>query len=185
LSWLLVCPPAQPPSRRGWLSLRAIACAASLVSPRSACFASGSRLVLSRPQLLLAECSHEIRASLSLEQRPPLQRRDPLCPSDDGRSAATACLPSAEPDSPARDVKHRRARAWSANSRGERRPQPLLQRGPKQRGDDAVDLLPVPDHDEQRDRLRAKPVHAGIAGFPGRSGRRGCARYRSGSRWCS
>ena len=72
----------------------------------------------------------------------PAQR--PLCPSDEGRSAATACLPSAEPESPARDVKHRRARARSANSRGERRAQPLLQRGPKQRADDAVDLFSRP-----------------------------------------
>jgi hypothetical protein len=46
-------------------------------------------------------------------------------------------------------------RAWISG--GEQWPQPLLQRSARKRADDSVDLLTVPDHDEQRDRLRAKP----------------------------
>ena len=44
-----------------------------------------------------------------------------------------------------------------SNSGGEHRPQPLLQPSARKRADNSVDLLPVPDHDQQRDRLRAKP----------------------------
>jgi hypothetical protein len=40
---------------------------------------------------------------------------------------------------------------------GEHWPQPLLQSCARQRADNSVDLFPAPDHDEQRDRLRAKP----------------------------
>ncbi len=43
------------------------------------------------------------------------------------------------------------------NSRGERRPQSLLQSGARQRADNPVDFFPVPNHHEQRDRLCAKP----------------------------
>jgi len=43
------------------------------------------------------------------------------------------------------------------HSGGEQWPQPLLQRRARKRADNPVDLLPVPDHNEQRDRLRAKP----------------------------
>ena len=89
----------------------------------------GSRLVRSRPQLLLAECRDPRLAESGATPAAPAQR--PLCPSDEGRSAATACLPSAEPESPARDVKHRRARARSANSRGERRAQPAAPTRPE------------------------------------------------------
>jgi hypothetical protein len=48
-------------------------------------------------------------------------------------------------------------RARRKNSGGEHRPQPLLQSGARHRADNSVDLFPVLDHDEQRDRLRAKP----------------------------
>ena len=40
---------------------------------------------------------------------------------------------------------------------GEHWPQPLLQRDARKRADNSIDLLAVADHDEQRDRLRAKP----------------------------
>jgi hypothetical protein len=41
-------------------------------------------------------------------------------------------------------------------SGGKQWPQPLLQRSARKRADNSVDLSPVPDHDEQRDRPRAK-----------------------------
>ena len=40
---------------------------------------------------------------------------------------------------------------------GEHWPQALLQSGARQCTHNSVDLVPVPDHDEQRDRLRPKP----------------------------
>ena len=43
------------------------------------------------------------------------------------------------------------------HSGGEHWPQPLLQRSARKRADNSVDLLSVADHDQQRDRLRAKP----------------------------
>ena len=58
-------------------------------------------------------------------------------------------------------------RAWRAPVRGGSSPdqhsgcehwvQPLLQRSARKRAYNSVDLLPVADHDQQRDRLRAKP----------------------------
>ena len=52
-----------------------------------------------------------------------------------------------------------RSRKVEANqqSGGKHWPQSLLQRSARKRADNSVDLLPIPDHDEQRDRLRAKP----------------------------
>ncbi len=43
-------------------------------------------------------------------------------------------------------------------SRREHWPQPLLQRSARKRADHPIDLLPVPDHDQQRDRLRPEPA---------------------------
>jgi hypothetical protein len=52
-----------------------------------------------------------------------------------------------------------RSRKVEANqqSGGKHWPQSLLQRSARKRADNSVDLLPILDHDEQRDRLRAKP----------------------------
>ena len=56
----------------------------------------------------------------------------------------------------ARDPKARLRSSPRKNSGDERWPQPLLQSGARKRADDSVDLLAVPDHNEQRDRLRSK-----------------------------
>ena len=52
-----------------------------------------------------------------------------------------------------------RSRKVEANqqSGGKHWPQSLLQRSARKRADNSVELLPVPDDNEQRDRLRAKP----------------------------
>ena len=55
-----------------------------------------------------------------------------------------------------RDARSRKVELGQ-HSGGEHWVQPLLQRSARKRADDSVDLLTVPDHDQQRDRLRAKP----------------------------